>query len=120
MLDDATTGRVPTGARAPLAGRLRALVHTRYWLLCALVGVLALGLRLPTLSSRSLWLDETYSAWFAHLPLRELWTRAPLYETHPPLYYTLLKGWSALAGCSEAGLRSLSVLASALQPLSSV
>jgi uncharacterized membrane protein len=83
----------------------------RFWLLCALVTLLALALRLPTLASRSLWLDETYSAWFAAVPLRELWTSVPLYETHPPFYYTLLKGWIALFGNGEAAMRSLSVLA---------
>jgi len=106
--------RVAPLARGTLEDRLAALVHTRFWLLVSLLGIAALLLRLPTLSSRSLWLDETYSAWFAALPLHELWTRVPLYETHPPLYYTLLKAWSALGGRSEAGLRSLSVLASVL------
>jgi uncharacterized membrane protein len=77
-----------------------------------LVCALALLLRLPTLGSRSLWIDETYSAWFAAVPLAELWTQVPLYETHPPLYYTLLKAWALLAGSSEAGLRALSVGAS--------
>jgi 4-amino-4-deoxy-L-arabinose transferase-like glycosyltransferase len=78
------------------------------------LGLFALLLRLPTLSSRSLWLDETYSAWFAAVPLHELWTEVPLYETHPPFYYTLLKAWSAMFGTGEAALRSLCVLASVL------
>jgi mannosyltransferase len=90
------------------------LARSRFLLLCALLALFALLLRLPTLSSRSLWLDETYSAWFSALPLHELWTQVPLYETHPPFYYTLLKGWSAVFGRSEAALRSLSVLASVL------
>ena len=106
--------RVSAPASGTLENRLAALVHTRFWLLVGLLGIAAILLRLPTLSSRSLWLDETYSAWFAAVPLHELWTQVPLYETHPPLYYTLLKAWSALAGRSEAGLRSLSVLASVL------
>jgi mannosyltransferase len=90
------------------------LPRPHFILLCGLLGVLALLLRLPTLSSRSLWLDETYSAWFSSVPLHALWTQVPLYETHPPFYYTLLKGWSTLFGTSEAGLRSLCVLASVL------
>ena len=94
-------------ARPPLA-------RSRFILLCGAIGLLALLLRLPTLASRSLWLDETYSAWFAARPLHALWTEVPLYETHPPFYYTLLKGWSALFGTSEAALRSLCVLASVL------
>ena len=100
-----------------LPGRLAALAAARFWPLCCLLGLFALALRLPTLASRSLWLDETYSAWFAARPLHELWTRVPLYETHPPFYYTLLKGWSALFGDGEAALRSLSVLASVLTVL---
>lgn len=94
------------GAPAPPVARL--------WTWTALLGIAALLLRLPTLSSRSLWLDETYSAWFAAVPLPELWTVVPLYETHPPFYYTLLKGWIALFGSGEAAMRSLSVLAGVL------
>jgi 4-amino-4-deoxy-L-arabinose transferase-like glycosyltransferase len=92
-------------ASAPLGPRI-------FRILCVLVCLAALLVRLPTLASRSLWIDETYSAWFASVPLAELWTRVPLYETHPPFYYTLLKGWQAVAGHSEAALRALSVLAS--------
>jgi hypothetical protein len=90
---------------APLPAR-------RFWSWCVLVCLAALLARLPTLASRSLWIDETYSAWFASVPLAELWTQVPLYETHPPFYYTLLKGWQAVAGRGEAALRALSVLAS--------
>jgi hypothetical protein len=104
-LSPATRGWLDAGAPLPRA---------RFALLCGLLGLFALLLRLPTLSSRSLWLDETYSAWFARVPLHELWTRVPLYETHPPFYYTLLKGWMQLFGTSEAALRSLCVLASVL------
>lgn len=82
-----------------------------FWRWCVALCLLGLALRLPTLS-RSLWLDESYSAWFSSLPLHELWTSVPLYETHPPVFYTLLKGWGALFGTSEAALRSISVLAS--------
>jgi uncharacterized membrane protein len=112
----------PAGLRAWLSASLNgawldsdaSLTRTRFLLLCGLLGVFALLLRLPTLSSRSLWLDETYSAWFAAVPLHALWTEVPLYETHPPFYYTLLKAWSALFGTGEAALRSLCVLASVL------
>ena len=83
-----------------------------FWLASGLVGLLALALRLPTLAERPLWLDETYSAWFAARGLFELWTEVPLYETHPPLYYTLLKGWTTLFGDSEAALRAPSAIAS--------
>ncbi|MDB5776418.1 MAG: hypothetical protein JWP38_2551 [Herbaspirillum sp.] len=83
-----------------------------FWAACLLVCLLAFGLRLPNLQGYSLWLDESYSAWFSSMSLHDLWSDVPLYEIHPPMYYTLLKGWRAIAGASEAGLRSLSVLAS--------
>jgi hypothetical protein len=108
----------PAGPRAWLNGAWldgdAPLARSRFILLCGALGLFALLLRLPTLSSRSLWLDETYSAWFAAVPLHALWTQVPLYETHPPFYYTLLKAWSALFGTGEAALRSLCVLASVL------
>ncbi len=94
------------------------LAGARFWICAFVIVVVAVCLRLPTLSSRSLWLDEAYSAWFAALPLRELWTDVPLYETHPPFYYTMLKGWTGLFGTAEWGLRSLSVFASVLTVLS--
>jgi hypothetical protein len=108
----------PAGPRAWLNGGWldsdAPLARSRFLVLCGALGLFALLLRLPTLSSRSLWLDETYSAWFSAVPLHALWTEVPLYETHPPFYYTLLKGWSALFGTGEAALRSLCVLASVL------
>ena len=89
----------------------RPLGDRVFWALLVAIALLGLALRLPHLSSRSLWLDEAYSAWFAAQPLHTLWTSVPLYETHPPMYYTLLKGWTALFGQSEAALRAPSVLA---------
>jgi hypothetical protein len=107
---------LPTSLRRwRLAGVLdtsEPLSPARFRALCAVICLVALLVRLPTLASRSLWLDEAYSVWFSGVPLAELWSKVPLYETHPPFYYTLLKGWRLLAGSSEAGVRSLSVLAS--------
>lgn len=77
-----------------------------------LVILLAVVFRIPTLSGRSIWMDEAYSYWFSSLSWTALWTQTPFYETHPPFYYSLLKMWMVLAGSSEAGMRSLSVLAS--------
>lgn len=84
------------------------------WFLPAIAGALLLGLlcRLPTLVSRSIWMDEAYSFWFSSLSWTDLWTKTPFYETHPPFYYSLLKLWMSAAGSSEIGMRSLSVVAS--------
>lgn len=75
------------------------------------VVVLAVGVRFFGIASESIWIDEAASWGFSRLSLAELWGSVPTYEPHPPLYYTLLKSWSMLAGTSEAGLRSLSALA---------
>jgi hypothetical protein len=82
-----------------------------FWPASILILLLGLFLRMPGLT-RSLWLDETFSAWFSSKSLHRLWNEVPLYESHPPFYCTLLMGWSALFGTTEVGLRSLSVLAS--------
>jgi len=56
-----------------------------------------------------LWLDEAWSEWYAHRPPWETWRLTRDYDTHPPLYQTLLSVWIAVAGTGEAALRSLSV-----------
>lgn len=78
----------------------------------ALLGLTAAGavLRLRNLGGESLWLDEAISATHARLPLGKL-LGGVVDPGNPPLYYALLKAWTALFGSSEAGLRSLSALA---------
>ncbi|MDH5678029.1 MAG: glycosyltransferase family 39 protein [Nitrospinota bacterium] len=82
----------------------------RYPLAVALITLVGAGLRFFMLDRESFWYDEGLSDWFSRLPLATLWGEVPGYEIHPPLFYTLLKGWSALFGNSEAGLRSMSAL----------
>ena len=80
----------------------------------AVIVILALALRLPGLGDAPLWLDEAYSAWFTRQGWSYLWGQVPLFEPHPPLYYSLLKLWSGLWGDSAFSLRLLSVIASVL------
>ncbi|HYC02302.1 MAG TPA: glycosyltransferase family 39 protein [Azospirillaceae bacterium] len=88
---------------------------TRAWagapLLITGIMLLALAVRLTNAGREPLWLDEAYTLWFASLPLADLWGRTPAFEPHPPMYYTLLHGWIALFGTSEAALRSMSAVA---------
>lgn len=63
--------------------------------------------------NQSVWFDEAYSIMLAKQPAVQLVQLTAL-DTHPPLYYLLLKGWAALFGWGEFALRSLSVLAGAL------
>jgi mannosyltransferase len=74
-----------------------------------LITLLALVLRLYRLGAQSLWADEMSSLVTAVKPVGRL-----LYdlsnEIHPPFYHLVLKGWIAIFGISEVGIRSLSVL----------
>ncbi len=85
---------------------------SRYHLALLAVTLLALGLRLYNLAYHSLWFDEAMSVHWARQSVpRILEVGFTLQEDRlPPLYYLLLKGWTALFGLEEAGVRSLSVL----------
>ncbi|MBV8908349.1 MAG: hypothetical protein JOZ20_05050 [Sphingomonas sp.] len=95
--------------RAPATGyRVKARV-TPLRLAVALI-FLALAVRLTGLSSRPMWLDEAFSAWFSTQSFHYLWHILPTYEAHPPLYYSLLKCWRFLFGGDAVALRSISVV----------
>lgn len=72
--------------------------------------LLAAIVRIVGLGERPLWLDESYSAWFASRGWHELWTVVPTYEPHPPFYYSLLKVWRDVFGGTPVALRAFSVL----------
>jgi hypothetical protein len=80
------------------------------WRALALASVvlLAILLRLPYLTERSIWFDEASSWRTASLPLVEM-LRSIRQNVHAPLYYLLLKSWMAVFGDSVGALRSLSV-----------
>lgn len=73
----------------------------------------AIILRIVSLSDRPLWLDEAFSALYANLDLDTL-IELRRRSTNPPLYHLLLGGWAELFGSTEAGLRSLSVVAGSI------
>ncbi|SFS05271.1 glycosyltransferase family 39 protein [Sphingomonas jatrophae] len=81
-----------------------------------LIPIVALGvaLRLWHAFSAPLWLDEAYSAYAAGKGWAFLWQIVPRYETHPPFYYSLLRGWTLAFGDGRVALRSLGVAASIL------
>ena len=60
-------------------------------------------------SQQSVWFDEAYSIWLAKQPVGELLRLTGL-DTHPPLYYLLLKLWASVWGYSESALRAFSIL----------
>ncbi len=74
----------------------------------AIAGILA---RVWHTLAEPLWLDEAYSAYAAAKGFGFLWHVVPLYETHPPFYYSLVRCWTLLFGDSLGGLRSLGLTA---------
>lgn len=98
-----------TPLRQPFAGFQLDLRATPMRLIAGMT-LIALALRLTDLGSRSLWLDEAFSAWFSDRSFHYLWNILPTYESHPPFYYSVLRLWRLLAGHGHVAMRSLSVL----------
>ena len=91
--------------------------HVVFAVLAGLVGV-AIVLRLLRIGVREAWLDEACTSLFAQSDgLGGLFDLLGP-ESHPPLYYLLLQGWTSVFGASEVALRFPSLLAGvALVPL---
>lgn len=82
-------------------------------LLLALGTIIFMVISLAIGLHQSVWFDEAYSILLAKQPPAQLVHLTSL-DTHPPLYYLLLKGWAGIFGWSELALRSLSVIAAGL------
>ena len=68
----------------------------------------AVAWRLFDLGDRSLWFDEAFSWRLIRFPWGEMLSRAAQ-DVHPPLYYAVLKLWTAVAGDSVVAMRAVSV-----------
>lgn len=78
---------------------------------------IAAAIRFYNLGAQSLWADEGNSAALATRSLAQI-TRDAANDIHPPLYYWLLRLWTAVFGTSEVALRSLSATLGVLLALS--
>lgn len=77
----------------------------------ATLGVLILlGTSHSLLTSYSYLGDEMFSVVESLVPTREFFRDWILWDVHPPLYQTLLRGWIALFGAGEIATRLLSFL----------
>jgi uncharacterized membrane protein len=85
-------------------------LQRHFLLVLILSSVLAMTVSLAIGLVQSVWFDEAYSIMLAKQPVGQLLHLTSV-DTHPPLYYLLLKGWAGLFGWSGLALRSLSVLA---------
>lgn len=74
--------------------------------------ILAIGFVLRLINiNQSLWLDEAIGAVVVkNMTLLEVFTKFPLSDNHPPLYYLILKLWSDYFGYSELSLRFPSIV----------
>lgn len=77
----------------------------------ALILLLAAALRTVHLTQQSLWTDEGFTY---NVIIREDMFPDIAADTHPPLYYVLLRGWVGVAGDSVLSLRFFSVILSLL------
>jgi uncharacterized membrane protein len=75
-----------------------------------LILVIGAALRFAILGHGSFWVDEAYSVDISSRDPFELVRRAAAVDSHPPLYYLLLRGWLSIFGDSEYAVRSLSAV----------
>jgi len=75
----------------------------------AILVVIGASLRLYQLTEKSIWLDEAFSIAISQHSLADILRMVVQTDTHPPLYYLLLKMWLVL-GDGEAQVRLLSAL----------
>jgi len=82
--------------------------------IAAIVAVVAIVvgavLRFHGAATDPLWLDEAYSAFAGDHPFGFIWRMVPQYETHPPVYYSMVRLWGLLTGHSLIARRMLGLL----------
>lgn len=93
----------------PSTGKPSWLRAASVLLLLAATVLVALGVRLVEFETVNYWFDETFSLRMAEFPLPEMITRCTK-DTHPPLFFLELKGWTSLFGNAEWPARMLSNL----------
>ena len=71
--------------------------------------LLASAVRFLGSTTSAIWCDEGSSLMLSQFPLTGIWFHAA-HDVHPPLYFMLLHGWTALFGDGVFALRALSVL----------
>lgn len=76
-----------------------------------LILILAVFLRVYHLNQQSFWFDEAFAWNIVIQP--DMFPRIAA-DTHPPLFYLMLRGWMSVMGDSELALRSLSSFISTL------
>lgn len=113
----AISGRMKAVVRRMAPPVTRPAINRRQLAWMTLLTLLALALRAADMMGRSLWLDDGVtllrlaSSWSDNLRNIVYLYDVPTIDTHPPLYFLLLKAWVIFAGQSEFALKWVSVLA---------
>jgi uncharacterized membrane protein len=95
--------RTASDRQGPVA---RALDQVSRWAPACCLAIVLLGLAIRLLAlPHSLWVDEVASVKFADQPWSNLWSDWMRRETNPPLFYSVLKLWTQVAGGSDLALR---------------
>ncbi len=94
------------------AGGRSAVPLLRFGPTLLILTLLGAMLRFTGLGAQGYWRNELFSLAWIHHSVGYLLTRGLFVETNPPLYFLLLKAWTALWGESESAVRALSALAS--------
>lgn len=80
-----------------------------FWSIVAIGILISVSVGLTIGLNQSVWFDESYSIMVAKKPIIEM-IRLTSLDTHPPLYYLILKMWGGLFNWSELALRGLSLM----------
>lgn len=91
-----------------------SLLKRYYRLILPGILLLSFVLRVFRLGYQSLRGDEAITYVYSLRPLAELFEIIRVTSPHPPVYYTLIHSWMALAGDTEYALRFLSVVTGVL------
>src|SRR5579871_5558498 len=83
--------------------------------LCVLIG---LALRLLLAGRSGLWRDEGLFLFIVHFPaVGDIFHFLHYHESHPPLFYVLMRGWQAVFGSSDTSALALPLVLGILFPI---
>ncbi len=105
MLIPARTGSAAAGRRDVLK---RMAMPSPEQILLVTVVVVGATIRLASLTTQSLWVDEATTVHEMHMSLGALLHTVRVGETTPPLYFLLAWTWAKVFGSGETGLRLFS------------
>ena len=101
----------PGGIIVPCEYRLVELERRQMRIILAVCTILGLGLRVAMAGRGGLWCDEAQFLWIVRMPtLRAMIDFLCHHESHPPLFYILMRGWLSFFGDSEPAALALPIL----------